>query len=266
MSHLSDLDNVEIFIKRLLIDAGDILKKYYASKNLTEFQKKGVDFTTEADRLVDSFLQKEIKKEFPLSNFLTEETAPENYSDLSRAENLWVIDPLDGTINFSRRHPNFAISIALMHKGKIRLGVVYAPLLEKLYFAREDREHAYLNDSPITVSDTAELRESVIACDWAWDLEKRKHLLKWLTQLAGEIRQIKSMGSAAADLSSLAEGKIDVYIHSGLKPWDIAAAGLIVKKAGGIITTPQGKDWSPFNSDILSSNKPLYKKILKRLV
>jgi myo-inositol-1(or 4)-monophosphatase len=265
MSELFQQDTTQLFLTQLVRDAGTILQQYFNQDSVKEFQKEGVDFTTEADKKVDTYLQKQLKKEFPSSNFLTEETAPEDYSSLAKAENMWVIDPLDGTINFSRRHPNFAISIALMHKGEVKMGIVYAPLLDKLYFARSDQENAYLNDKIIHTSITSELRESTVACDWSWDLEKRKTLIKWLGCIAGDVRQIKSMGSAAADLSSLGEGKIDGYINSGLKPWDTAAASIIIQKAGGIVTTSKGEKWDPFNPDIFASNKHLYKMLLKRI-
>ncbi|MBI2641903.1 hypothetical protein HYW87_04945 [Candidatus Roizmanbacteria bacterium] len=251
------------FVRRLIKKAGKILKNYFYSDNIIRKEKAGVDFTTEADQEVDKFLQSKIKSRYVKSNFLTEETAPKDYSSLSDTENLWVIDPLDGTINFSRKHPNFSISIALMHKGEIILGTIYVPLEDKLYEAMKNREGSYLNNKRIYTSETSALRETVIACDWAWDLEKRKNVIRWIEYLSGQIRQVKSMGSAAADLASLAEGKIDAYIHSGLKPWDVAAAGIIIPKADGIITLPNGSTWSPFDSDILASNGILNKKMLE---
>jgi len=251
------------YLQDLVKEAGKILQKYFNTGFFTQKQKEGVDFTTQADSEVDKFLRDNLKKKYPVSNFLTEETAPSDYSSLSETENLWVIDPLDGTINFSRKHSNFAISVALMDKGKIKLGVVYVPIENKLYYAQSDKEGAYLNNEKIKVSSTSVLRETVVACDWAWGLNKRKNVIKWLDKLCPHVRQIKSMGSAASDLASLAAGKIDVYIHSGLKPWDVAAAGLIIKKAGGKITLPNSSEWSPFNPDILASNNILFKEVLK---
>ncbi len=257
-----DLSNAGDKLQILIKEAGKKLCRYYSSKDYACRQKAGVDFTTQADEEVDKFLRDSLKKEFPQSNFLTEETALEDYSSLASTENLWVIDPLDGTINFSRGNPNFAISVALMDKGETELGAVYLPASDKLYFARSDKEGASLNQSPIQVSQTSDLRETVVACDWAWDLVKRKRVVSWLGQICGSVRQIKSMGSAAADLSSLAEGRIDVYLHSGLKPWDTAAAAFIIQKAGGKVTLPNGSPWSPFNPDILASNSNLQGKIL----
>lgn len=263
MNDVINITEAGNYLQNLVKKAGKILQKYFNSGTFKQKQKAGVDFTTQADADVDKFLRDSLKEKYPMSNFLTEETAPSDYSSLSKTENMWVIDPLDGTINFSRKHSNFAISVALMDKGEIKLGIVYAPIENKLYYAQSDKEGAFLNDKKINVSNTSTLRETVVACDWAWDLKKRKNVIRWLDKLCGHIRQIKSMGSAASDLASLGGGKIDVYIHSGLKPWDVAAAGLIIKKAGGTISLPDGSEWSPFNPDILASNNILYKEILK---
>lgn len=257
----NNLDQIGEYLRKLVKEAGEILKKHFYTRDFTARQKSGVDFTTQADEEIDKFLTKNLKEKYPQSNFLTEETAPPDYSSLANTEDMWVIDPLDGTINFSRKHPNFAISVGLMDKGDIKLGVVYLPIENRLYYAQSNQGNAFLNDKVINVSNTNALRETVIACDWAWDLQKRKSVIKWLDKLCGHIRQIKLMGSAAADLSSLAEGRIDAYIHSGLKPWDVAAAGLIIQKAGGIVTLPDGSPWTPFNPDILASNKVLYNEI-----
>src|SRR3990167_10337885 len=107
------------------------------------------------------------------------------------------------------------------------------------------------------------MREVVLACDWAWGLEKRLNVVRWLGNISTHVRQIKSMGSAVSDLASLANGRIDGYIHSGLKPWDVAASALLIQKSGGTITTPSGEDWDVFDPDMLATNGHLHKSILE---
>jgi len=258
-----ELNNVKENITRIILEAGEILKKYYCSDNLITYQKEGVDFTTEADREVDAFLIEKIKEIYPQTEFLTEETSSGDYSSFLDKVNLWVIDPLDGTANFSRKNPNFAISVALVNKGQPVLGVAYLPISNNLYVA--DKDGAFLNQKPILVSAVTKLKESVIACDWSWHLEKRKNMVQWLNNINSQVRQIKSMGSAVSDLASLAEGKIDVYIHSGVKPWDVAASALIIEKAGGKITDAKGDKWNIFNSEIVVTNKILHKEVIELL-
>ena len=264
------IDSIELtqarkYLTDLVHQAGETLRKYFASRDFTQRSKAGVDFTTQADEEVDAFLLGEIRKRYPQTNFLTEETAPDDYSSLKDINNLWVIDPLDGTTNFSRKHPNFAISIGLVDKGVPKLGVVHIPMTGDTYWAQADQERAFLNGESIQVSATDNLGESVIACDWAWGLEKRLNVVNWLGNINTHVRAIKSMGSAAADLASLAGGQIDAYMHSGLKPWDIAASSLLIEKAGGKITTPTGGNWDVFSPDILASNGILHERLINLL-
>lgn len=257
-----DLTEARKYITRLIPRAGKILRTYFISGDYFSRQKAGVDFTTQADEEVDVFLRKNIRKNYPQTNFLTEETASMNFSSLKNSKDLWIIDPLDGTINFSRKNQHYAISVALVDKGRPKLGVVYLPMTNDLYWAQADQKQAFLNGKSVSVSTTKKIREVVMACDWGWDLKKRLNVVKWLNGICTHVRQIKSMGSAVSDLAGLAGGRIDAYVHSGLKPWDVAASALIIEKAGGKITTPLGEKWNVFNSDILATNRILHKKII----
>jgi myo-inositol-1(or 4)-monophosphatase len=256
-----ELNNVKENLISITLEAGEILKKYFYADSLIAFEKEGVDFTTEADREVDAFLVRKLKELYPQTEFLTEETSSGDYSAFLDKDNLWVIDPLDGTTNFSRKNPHFSISIALVNKGKPVLGIVYLPILNNLYFA--DKDGAFLNEKPISVSSVTNLREVIIACDWSWDLEKRKEMVQWLSNINSYVRQIKSMGSTVADLASLAEGEIDAYIHSGTKPWDVAVSALLIEKAGGKVTNSKGSEWNIFIPDIVATNGLLHEDIVK---
>ncbi len=134
-----------------------------------------------------------------------------------------------------------------------------------LYWGQSDGKMAYCNERPLLVSPVKKLQETLIASDWPWELEKRTYIVHWMSNLIEHVRQIKSLGCAAADLANLADGNIDGYIHSGLKPWDVAAASLLIKKAGGKTTTPKGGQWNIFNPEILATNKILHKQILSLL-
>ena len=262
MSDANKLTEAREYLLELIPQAGETLRKYFASRDFTLRQKEGVDLTTQADVEVDAFLRENIRKRYPQTQFLTEETAPSDYSSLEDTENLWIIDPLDGTFNFSRKDSHFAISVALVDKGKSKLGVVHVPMTQDMYWAQQDIDGAFLNGKAIHVSSTQELREVVIACDWAYDLEKRKDVVRWLGNIIAHVRQIKSMGSAVADIASLADGRIDAYMHSGIKPWDVAASSLFIEKAGGRITTSTGGKWDVFQPEIFASNGIIHERIL----
>lgn len=265
MNSQINLSQAREYLLKLVPEAGDILKKYFTSGKFTSKSKGGADFLTQADSEVDLFLSQNIKNQFPQTELLTEETAPKEYSSFKEIENLWVIDPLDGTTNFSRGHPHFSISIGLVDKGISKLGVVYEPMTNDLYWAQQDQAGASLNGKPIKVAATNNLKETVLACDYGWILEQRLSVVNWLNHLVTHVRQIKSMGTAAADLASLASGSIDVYIHSGLKPWDTGASSLIIEKAGGKITTPSGEKWDVFNPQMLATNGILHETIVNLL-
>lgn len=258
-----DLTESRKFVVSLIPKAGEILMGYFRSGQFSSRSKGGLDFVTQADEEVDQFLREILLERFPTTKFLTEETAPEDFLSLKDVENLWVIDPLDGTGNFSRGHPNFAISIALVSKTVTLLGVVFTPVDQKLYWAQADLNTAILNDQPIRVSDVSDLSKAVFLCDFYPIPELRIKMRQTITRVESDVRQIKAMGSAVADLCQIAEGKADAYIQPGLKPWDVAAASLIISKAGGRITRLDGRDWDVFTPDIFASNNLLHTTILK---
>lgn len=258
----ANLASAQKIAEQIAREAGEILKKYFVSGDFTSTSKGGTDFFTQADKEADDFIKKSLTDKFPNCQVLTEESAPDDYSGLLDENNLWVVDPLDGTSNFSRGNPYFAVSIGLCDKGISKLAVVYLPMEDKLYLANASQNQATCNGKPINVSQINSLNETVFDIDFGWIAGQREVTLKWMASLVTKIRQIKAMGSAAAELALLAEGKIDVYLHSGLKPWDTAASSLLVEKAGGKITTPQGNEWNIFNPQMLASNGILHDKIL----
>ena len=168
-----NLTEAREFVVSLMPPAGGILRKHFRSPHLTQTFKDERENVTVADLEVDQFLRVEIGKRYPQSKFLTEETAPRNPEEqkvlfelLKYEEELWIIDSLDGTWNFSRGHPNFAISVALGMRGRTRLGVIYVPLSYELYSAQEDVEGAYLNGQRIYVSHTDRIDRAVFECDF----------------------------------------------------------------------------------------------------
>lgn len=265
MALFHDLTETREYFVDVALQAGDILKAHFGSKTIKTTDKSGVDFTTQADIETDSFIQRLVKERYPEALLLTEETAPSDYSSLVNAENLVVVDPLDGTTNFSRVDPYFAISIALVEFGKPKVGVVYLPKKEELYWAQSDHDSAVYNDNPIRVSETNNLKKSVVTCAWSWDLAKRDEMYKLLGNIYPNVRAFITKGSAAAELAGLARGDIDIFCIPGLKPWDIAAAALFVEKAGGKITRPDGGDWNVFEPDILATNGVLHDRVLELL-
>jgi myo-inositol-1(or 4)-monophosphatase len=246
-------------------EAGEIAKKYFRRSDLASHSKGGSDFVTQADLEVDEFLRNRLSQEFPNTQFLTEETAPEDYGSLKNAEDLWIIDPIDGTTNYSRGDSHFAISIALVDKGDVVLGVVYLPLAECMFYANRNEQNAFCNNNQIMVSKFSDLKSASVGYDWAWNLEDRKIMHEWVGKFMLSIRQPRALGSAAADIVAVGKGDMEGYINKGIKPWDIAAASLIIEKAGGKVTKHDGSGWNVFDDEIFVSNGKIHDELLSLL-
>lgn len=255
------LSEVRIYTTVLITEAGNILRNEFDKITDGEIRRGVVEKTIAADEAVDRFLRQELKKQYPGSQFLTEETPPSDYDLVKNSPLLWIIDSLDGQINFSRRHPNFTISVALANDSEVGLGLIHFPLTGEIFWAQQDMEGAFLNDKPIKVSEIKHIKDTLIAIDWPYNLRQRETVLKWANCFAPKIRQLKSTGSAAADLAMVAAGRIDAYIQLGTKPWDTAAGGLLVRKAGGSVTTPEKENWDQFHDRIFASNGVLHDPI-----
>ncbi|MBI4054473.1 MAG: inositol monophosphatase [Candidatus Doudnabacteria bacterium] len=250
---------------KLLPQAGGILLRYFGRRGLSARSKGGVDFVTVADLAVERFLIAWLKKSFPDSAFLAEETAPKNFKRLEKKQDLWIIDPLDGTASFSRHHPDFAVSVALAGRGEVRCGAIYLPFFRKLYWASKAETSASVNGRRLSVAKTASLATSFLATGWPWELPLRATTAAWQRNLALKVRALHIFGSSVADLAAVAEGRLDGYFHCSLKPWDTAAAALMIEKAGGRVTDVHGQPRRIFEPTILASNGRLHNKILKFL-
>ncbi len=265
MTHSLNLTEARDFLILLIRQAGAKLHLSYTSSRLRTRSKGKFDFATQADDEVDAFLREKIGRVYPSTTFLTEETAPSDYSSLVSASDLWVIDPLDGTVNFPRRDPNFAISIAFVQKGVPVLGVIYFPMLDELFWAQAGEPHAYRNGKPIHVSHVSKFSETILMTDWSWDPEKRPLVTEILSRAVTQLRYVKISGSAVYGLTRVAMGAADAYVCPAVKPWDVAAAGFVVAKAGGKVSTFVGEPMYVFAPDFLATNRLLHHRMQRML-
>lgn len=265
MSTHPDLSKVLEFLLDLLPRAGQVARRYFHAEGLPTHAKSKLDFVTAADLAVDEFLRTHLLKKFPEIALLTEETAPIDLSSSQKEDLLWIVDPIDGTTNFSRGSDNYSISVALVSKGRPLVGVVFAPVSSRLFWARSDRDYAYWNGRRIYVSKESELPKTVVCTDWSHILSTRDETTDILKKIFHHVRQIKILGSAATDLTLLARGGVDIYQHVNLYPWDVAASALIAQKAGAKITDMNGETWDVFTPSILAGNPVLHQKILTLL-
>lgn len=209
--------------------AGDVQLEYFRSKALDIHTKlNDSDVVTAADKASEELVKSVIRNKYPDHGIIAEESGCENED----GEWRWVIDPLDGTTNFSQGLPVFCVSISLEHNGSPVVGVVFAPYLGELFHAVRD-EGAFLNGKRIHCSDKNVFSESVLATGMPYDkMINPDNNLNEISLLAPKVRGIRRMGSAAIDLSYVAAGFYDAYWELNLKRWDVSAGVLIAKEAG----------------------------------
>ncbi|HLF25489.1 MAG TPA: inositol monophosphatase family protein [Anaerolineae bacterium] len=246
-----DVSYLNTAIEAARTAAGVALERFH--KPLVVSQKGFRDIVTEADLAAQTAAVGVIRSRFPHAAILGEEglTPP------ARAEQLWVIDPIDGTTNYARGLPFFCVSIGVVQGAQPAAGAIYDPSRDHLFTAARG-QGAWLNGMPIHVSDVRVLSDAILALDWSHLPADRQRSLALLNRLATECRSVRAIGSAALALSYLATGWIDLFFNLALRPWDGAAAQVIVEEAGGRITNPRGEVWDYTQPSALASNGPLH--------
>jgi len=257
---LPRLTNVAILAAQ---QAGEILKKAFNSPYQITFKEGKHNLVTQYDAEVENLIITFIKKQFPEHNFLAEESGEHgNFPD----NILWIIDPIDGTVNFAHNIPLFSISIAATFQGEVLSGVIYNPITSELFVA-EKNNGAYLNGAPLSVSKTNILAEAILATGFPYFVHENPlncidHFVSF-TKLGVPIRRL---GSAALDMAYVAAGRFDAFWEVSLKPWDFAAGLLLIEEAGGLITNYAKEPLIiTKSSPILASNKALHDQMLQHL-
>ena len=240
--------------------AGALLKENVGKVGRIEF-KGAVDIVTEVDRKSEELIMAAIGKTFPGHGILTEES-PEVKQD---SPYKWIIDPLDGTTNYSHGFPFFCVSIGFEEAGEVTFGAVYDPMLDELYTA-EKGIGAALNGKKITVSAINDLGRGLLATGFPYDLRaSRDNNLDFFSEFSLKAQAIRRAGSAALDLCYIASGRFDGYWEMKLRPWDVAAGALIVEEAGGRVTDFSGGPFSIYGRECLASNGLIHEDMIRIL-
>lgn len=245
------------FIINLSKGAGNILRAGYGKEHHIVL-KGPVDLVTEIDRQAEDFIIHKIREAFSDHSIIAEESGKLE----GKKEKRWFIDPLDGTSNYSRGLPMFAVSIAYAEKGEMRLACVYDPLRDECFYA-EKGGGAWLNGKSIHVSTIEVLINAMLVTGFPYDIHKKNNNLVNFTNIIREVHTVRRLGSAALDLVYVAVGRLDAYWEIDIYPWDIAAGTLIIEEAGGLVTTIHGDPIymrPPY--DIIASNGILHNKLL----
>ncbi|MBI5273505.1 MAG: inositol monophosphatase [Chlamydiales bacterium] len=258
-----DPSELSSFAMQLALQAGRILKGGFGSHFLVESKTDRHDLVTEYDRKVESFLIGEIKKKYPSHSFLAEESGASN-TDQSGLK--WIIDPLDGTVNFAHHIPMFSVSIAITHQDTVLVGCIYNPMVDEMFHAIY-QHGSYLNNKKIQVSSTKKLKDAMIATGFPYNVaENPFHCIDQFAHIAKLGIPIRRIGSAAIDLAYVAAGKFDAFWEVILQPWDFAAGLLIIKESGGMVSDLKGRPVSIYQkSSIVATNSHLHTQAIEHL-
>lgn len=238
-------------------EAGKILKKEFSGV-LDVKAKERHDIVSSTDYLSEKKIIEIIKKTFPLHAIVAEESGKNE----KKSDYVWYVDPLDGTSNYVIGNPYFSVSIALTHRNKVVLGVVYNPILDELYLA-EKGKGARLNGRRMSISNKSNIKDAILASAYSSKESDIKKGLRTVEKLALNSRKVVINFSPALDLCNIANGRLDGLIDNGTTPEDHAAGSLIVTEAGGKITNYSSKTWSVDKIGIIASNKKIYNSIIK---
>jgi len=246
--------------------AGNILIKDFREVENLQVSKKGIgDFVTSADLSSEKAIIKILQKGYPKIEIMSEETNSE--TNLNKHEKMWIIDPLDGTLNFLHGLPHFAISMALMVKKEIISGIIYDPIKDELFWA-EKGIGAFLNGKRIRVSARSQLKDSLVSTGIPWKgmESSHKNYLKILENIMKSSSGIRRYGAAALDLAYVAAGRYDAFWEFNLKTWDIAAGALIVKEAGGYVGNINKNENYLYTGNIYACNNNLVDELTIKLI
>ena len=241
--------------------AGKVIIRAFEQLDKVEIESKGTnDFVTSVDISAEEAIVETIQKSYPNHTIIGEECGLIQGSD---NDFQWIIDPLDGTTNFIKGIPHFAVSIALKVKGKLDQAIIYDPIRGELFTASRGKG-AQLNSTRIRVKNHKELNGTIIATGFPFKHKQHTNAyLEMFKTLFTKASDMRRAGSAALDLAYVAAGRVDGFFEIGLKPWDTAAGELMVIEAGGLVTDFVGGHNQMNSGNIVAASPRLLKEILK---
>jgi myo-inositol-1(or 4)-monophosphatase len=258
---------VTLMVKAARAAGNVLLRHMYRLDALNVIEKDRMDYASEVDEMAEKEVIRELRRAHPDYAFLGEETGSSGSSRFT-----WVIDPLDGTSNYLRGFPHFCVSIALVENGEPIHGVIFDPLRNDLFTASKG-SGTQLNEKRVRVAERKDLAGSLVITGFPPRERARASAhLKCVDVLLGEAEDIRRTGSAALDLAYVACGRADAYFEAGVKPWDIAAAALMVREAGGKVCDFRGRSTGPMDArgtaprSLVAGNIKICETLQKKIV
>ena len=254
---------INIITKACMKASRSLIRDFGEIENLQVSTKGPGDFVTSADKRTEKILINELQKAHPDYGIITEETGLINKSNI---KNRWIIDPIDGTMNFLNGIPQFAISIGYEEDGEIKCGVIFNPIMNEMYCA-EKGNGAFLNNSRIRVSNKRKIKDALLVTGGPKGESKIKDkiFLEYIN-VSKNVSNVRKFGSAALDMAYVACGRFDGYWQRELNYWDIAAGIIILKEAGGFVDFFEEDTTSPLKRNILATNSNIHEDLRELIV
>jgi len=250
---------INLITRACLKASRSLIRDFGEIENLQVSAKGPGDFVTSADKRTEKILIDELQKAHPEYGIVTEEMGIINKSNI---KNRWIIDPIDGTMNFLNGVPQFAISIGYEEEGEIKCGVIFNPIMNEMFCA-EKGNGAYLNNSRIRVSNKKKINNALLVTGGPEVSSKNKDkIFSEYINVSKNVSNIRKFGSAALDMAYVACGRFDGYWQRELNYWDIAAGIIILKEAGGFVDFFEDDKNFPLKKNILATNSIIHEELL----
>ncbi len=242
------------------LEAGKFLKQHLGKvRDIRLKEGREKNLVTEIDKGSEEIIIGIIKRHFPQHDILAEESAKDTKIT---SDFRWIIDPLDGTTNFTHSFPVFCVSIGVEYKGSLLAGVIYDPNFDELFTA-EKGKGAFLNAKRMTVSTINSLTKSLLVTGFPYNIAENPHnAIEHFANFLMKAQAVRRMGSAAIDLAYVAAGRYEGFWEVALNPWDMAAGALLVSEAGGTITDFRGGGFSIYKPEILATNSLVHAEMI----
>jgi myo-inositol-1(or 4)-monophosphatase len=255
-----NIDHAKDIAIQAVLQAGDVLKENLNKIKTVTQKSDRRDLVTNVDLEVEKILLSAVQKDFPTHSILSEE-AGEIFGE---SEYEWVIDPIDGTINYTHAHPPFRIGCCLLREGQPILTVMYGPTRDQLFVAVKGKG-ATLNQHPIHVSQNQDLQNSIFMTHLSSKRFARLRTIASLERVYTHTSHVRMFGSGLASMSYIAEGRYDVFYNVETKPWDILPGKLLIEEAGGKVTEISGQEINLKSTSVLATNGLVHNQMLELL-
>ena len=249
---------INLISKACIKASRSLIRDFGEIENLQVSSKGPGDFVSSADKRTEKILIEELQKAHPEYGIITEETGIINKSNIN---NRWIIDPIDGTMNFLNGVPQFAISIGYEENGEIVCGVIFNPIMNEMFIA-EKGNGAYLNNTRMRVSNKKKIKDALLVTGGPKGASQIKDkIFSEYINVSNNVSNVRKFGSAALDMAYVACGRFDGYWQRELNYWDIAAGIIILKEAGGFVDFFEDDENLPFKKNILATNANIHDEL-----